>query len=410
MNLIENIKEGLRSIQANLLRSVLTALIVAIGITCLVGALTAVEAIGEKLTESLSSLGANSFFIESKRYRNRQMNGINEKRFPPLQLNDVQRFIDRFQVNSIVALNSELSWNAEVKYHSKKSNPNVVLQGVNEEYMALNSLNLESGRNLSKREIDYGAKVAVIGHKVYTQIFENNEDPIGKEISFKGVQFRVIGKMVEKGQLAQDNYDNMVLFPIRVANQMASGRGLDYTLSVAVSEPSQMEMAMGEATGLMRSIRHDRLGQDNSFQIEKSDALSDLNNLIGIIQGAGLGIGFITLLGSAIALMNIMLVSVTERTREVGVRKALGATPLRIRQQFVIEAIVVCLLGGLLGIILGILVGNVLAGAMGIKQFVLPWFWMTFGMIVCILVGLASGWYPAWKASKLDPIESLRFE
>jgi len=224
MNLIENIKEGLRSIYANLLRSVLTALIVAIGITCLVGALTAVDGIGYTLTESLSSLGANSFYIESKRNRNRQNNGINEKRFPPLQLNDVQHFIDRYQVSSIVALNAELSWNAEVKYRSKKSNPNVVLQGVNDEYMALNSLNLSEGRNLSKREIDYGTKVAVIGYKIYTQLFEKNELAVGKEISFKGVQFRVIGVMAEKGQLSQDNYDSMVLFPILVANQMASGR------------------------------------------------------------------------------------------------------------------------------------------------------------------------------------------
>jgi putative ABC transport system permease protein len=410
MNLLENIKEGLRSVQANLLRSVLTALIVAIGITCLVGALTAVDGIGYTLTESLSSLGANSFYIESKRYRNRQNNGINEKRFPPLQLNDVQHFIDRYQVTSIVALNAELTWNAEVKYRSKKSNPNVVLQGVNDEYMALNSLNLLEGRNLSKREIGYGTKVAVIGYKVYTQLFEKNESALAKEISFKGVQFRVIGVMSEKGQLSQDNYDNMVLFPILVANQMASGRGLDYSLAIGIADPTNMEMAMGEATGLMRAIRHDRIGNADSFQIEKSDTLTELNSIMGIIQGAGLGIGFITLLGSAIALMNIMLVSVTERTREVGVRKALGATPLRIRQQFVIEAIVVCVLGGILGIILGIMIGNLLAGVMGISTFVMPWFWMFFGMVVCIFVGLMSGWYPAWKASKLDPIESLRFE
>jgi len=410
MNLVENIKEGLRSVQANLLRSVLTALIVAIGITCLVGALTAVEGIRYTFTESLSSLGANSFYIESKQYRNRQMNGINEKRFPKLQLDDMQRFIERFQVTSIVALNAELSWNAEVKYRSKKSNPNVVLQGANDEYMALNSLELREGRNFSKREIDFGAKAAVIGDKIYEQLFENNESAIGKEISFKGVQFRVIGVMSKKGEIAQDNYDNMVIFPILVANQMAQGRGLDYTLSIGIADPTKMDMAMGEATGLMRQIRHDRIGNPESFQIEKSDTLSELNSIMGVIQGAGLGIGFITLLGSAIALMNIMLVSVTERTREVGVRKALGATPLRIRQQFVIEAIVVCLLGGIVGVILGIGIGNMLAGFMGIDGFVMPWFWMFFGMVVCILVGLLSGWYPAWKASKLDPIESLRFE
>lgn len=396
--------------KANLLRSVLTALIVAIGITCLVGALTATDGIKVTLTESLSSLGANSFYVESKRYRNRQNNGINEKRFPPLQLNDVQTFIDRYQVTSIVALNSELSWNAEVKYRSKKSNPNIVLQGVNEEYMALNSLSLKEGRGFSTREIDYGTKVCVLGHKLYTQIFENNESPIGKEISFKGVQFRVIGLMEEKGQLSQDNYDQMVLFPILCANQMASGRGLDYTLSIGIADPTLMDMAMGEATGLMRAIRHDRIGNPDSFQIEKSDTLAELNTIVGVIQSAGLGFGFLTLLGSAIALMNIMLVSVTERTREVGVRKALGATPLRIRQQFVIEAIVVCIIGGIGGIVLGILIGNLAAGLLGISKFVMPWAWMTFGIIVCIIVGLLSGWYPAWKASKLDPIESLRFE
>ncbi len=286
----------------------------------------------------------------------------------------------------------------------------MVLEGANDEYIAFNSLTIEQGRNLSKREVDYGTKVAIIGHKIYTQLFGNNETPIGKEISFKGTQFRVIGLLAEKGELSQDNYDNMVIFPILCANQMASGRGLDYVLAVGVSDPTLLDMAMGEATGLMRSIRHDRLGNPDSFQIEKSDTLSELNSVMGVIQGSGLGIGFITLLGSAIALMNIMLVSVTERTREVGVRKALGATPMRIRQQFVIEAIVVCLLGGIVGIILGILIGNLVASLMDIKGFVMPWFWTFFGMAVCVVVGLLSGWYPASKASKLDPIESLRFE
>jgi len=216
--------------------------------------------------------------------------------------------------------------------------------------------------------------------------------------------------MKEKGQLAEENYDNSVLIPILVANQMNSGRQLDYQLNVAIVDQSQMELAMGEATGIMRAIRHDRTGNPDSFQLERSDSLAELNGLIDIIRMAGFGIGFVTLLGSAIALMNIMMVSVTERTREVGVRKALGATPLRIRQQFVIEAIVVCLLGGIVGIILGIAAGNGFARLMSIDQFILPWVWIGFGLAVCVLVGLLSGYYPAWKASKLDPIESLRFE
>lgn len=410
MNLLENIKEGLRSVQANLLRSILTALIVAIGITSLVGALTAVDGIGYTLTESLAALGANTFEISSKRNRGGSQQGVKEKVYPPLQLSQVQKFIDRYRVSSSISLSATLTGIAEVKYKSKKTNPNVQVEGVNEEYLALKGLNIETGRNFSSLEIQYGSKVAIIGYKVAKSISDGNGNLINAEISFKGTQFRVIGVMKEKGQLSEDNYDNMVLVPILVANQLASGRGLDYYLTVAISDPTQMDLAMGEATGAMRSIRQDRVGDPDSFLLERSETLSNLNSLIDIIRMAGFGIGFITLLGSAIALMNIMLVSVTERTREVGVRKALGATPLRIRQQFVIEAIVVCLLGGLVGIILGIAAGNGFARLMGIDSFIMPWLWMFVGVVVCVAVGLLSGYYPAWKASKLDPIESLRFE
>jgi putative ABC transport system permease protein len=409
--MIENLKEGLRSVQANLLRSVLTALIVAIGITSLVGILTAIDGIEFSVAESLSSLGVNTFDINSKRNRNQSQQGIKEKVYKPLQLNEVQRFIDLYKFPSSISLSADLTGIAEVKHSSKKTNPNIGVAGINEEYLAIKGLNVDQGRNFSPLEIQYGTKAVILGKKVFDAVYESNENPIGTEVSFKGTQFRVIGMLKEKGQLAEDNYDNMVFIPVIVANQLASGRGLDYSLTVGVNDVSQMDVAMGEATGLMRSIRRDQIGNANSFELDKSETLSQqLEGITSALRFGGFGVGFITLLGAAIALMNIMLVSVTERTREVGVRKALGATPLRIRQQFVIEAIVVCLIGGIAGVILGILIGNVIARAIGIQTFVLPWLWMMVGMIVCIAVGLLSGYYPAYKASKLDPIESLRFE
>ena len=411
MNLVENIKEGLRSVQANLLRSVLTALIVAIGITSLVGILTAIDGIEYSVTASLSDLGINTFDISSKINRGRSQQGVKEKSYPRLTLSESQKFINRFDYPASISLSADLTSIAEVKHGSKKTNPNVGVIGVNEEYMAIKGLNIESGRNLSTIEVQYGTKVVVIGKKIKDAIFNENENPVGSEISFKGTQFRVIGVIEEKGQLAEDNYDNMAFIPIIVANQMASGRGLDYWLTVGLTDMTKMEHAMGEATGLMRSIRMDPVGKDNSFNIEKSETLAEnLENITGALRIGGFGVGFITLLGASIALMNIMLVSVTERTREVGVRKALGATPLRIRQQFVIEAIVVCVLGGIGGVILGILVGNLINRAMSIDIFVVPWLWMFLGMVICIVVGLLSGYYPAKKASRLDPIESLRFE
>lgn len=411
MNLLENIREGLRSVQANLLRSVLTALIVAIGITSLVGILTAIDGIEASVNESLQSLGVNTFDIRSRMNRGQNRGGVTEKVYPQLKMNEAFRFIDQFKIPSTISLSAQITQIAEVKRLSKKTNPNVYVEGINEDYMAIKGLEVEKGRNFSQVETQYGSQVAVIGYKVFTTLYNEKENPVGTEVTFSGAKFRVIGVLKEKGQLADNNYDNMVFIPIIKGNQMAKGRGLDYEITVGIGDPSQMEYAMGEATGVMRSIRRDRPGLPNSFELEKSETLAqELEAITSGLRFGGFGIGFITLLGASIALMNIMLVSVTERTREIGVRKALGATPKRIRQQFLIEAIVVCLLGGIAGIILGTAIGNGMSRLMQIKIFVMPWMWMFVGLLVCVFVGVLAGSYPARKASKLDPIESLRFE
>ncbi len=412
MDLLENIKEGLRSVKANMLRSVLTALIVAIGITSLVGILTAIDGIEYSVSESLSSLGANTFDITSKFNRGTAQDGVKEKVYSPLLLNEAQTFIEQFDYPASISLSARLAIQAEIKHASEKTNPNVNVTGVNEDFLAIKGLNLAEGRNFSRFEIQYGSKVAILGHKLAKTLYGENKNPVNTEISYKGTQFKVVGLMKEKGELSENNFDNMVLIPIIVANQMAGGQGLNYRLIVAINNPEQMDYAMGEATGLMRKIRHDEIINGNSFDIEKSESLGQqLESITSALRFGGFGVGFITLLGAAIALMNIMLVSVTERTREVGVRKALGATPLRIRQQFVIEAIVVCILGGLVGVLLGISLGNVLSVfVFKVDAFVMPWFWTFVGLLICVMVGLFSGWYPASKASRLDPIESLRFE
>ena len=411
MNLVENIKEGLRSVQANLLRSVLTALIVAIGIMSLVGILTAIDGIESSVTNSLSSLGVNTFDISSKDNRESNTDGVRQKIYPKLMYSEVNQFLDRFNYPATVSIFGFLSFNTEVSHNSLKTNPNIRVRGMNTEYLAIRGLEVGMGRNFSTIEMEYNSRVAVIGKKIQTSIYEANEDPIGSFITFKGVRFKVIGVLKERGSINGDSFDNAVYIPIGVANQMAEGRGLNYVLTVGVTDIVMMDIAMGEATGTMRAIRNDRVGQENSFDLEKSETLAQrMETIIGYLQAGGFGVGFITLLGAAIALMNIMLVSVTERTQEVGVRKALGATPLRIRQQFLIEAIVVCVLGGLVGIVFGILIGNLIARAMSITIFIVPWIWMFVGFVICVVVGLISGYYPAFKASRLDPIESLRFE
>lgn len=168
---------------------------------------------------------------------------------------------------------------------------------------------------------------------------------------------------------------------------------------------------MDEARGMMRAVRHDLPGREDSFEIRKSETLAEsLKEVTGTLRIAGFVIGLITLMGASIGLMNIMLVSVTERTHEIGVRKALGATPMRIRVQFLTEAVSVCIMGGSLGILLGIAAGNTVSVMMGSGVFVVPWLWISVGLAMCVAVGIFSGLYPAIKASRLDPVEALRFE
>jgi putative ABC transport system permease protein len=201
----------------------------------------------------------------------------------------------------------------------------------------------------------------------------------------------------------------MIIIPLETARRLANS-SLDYRISIAVDDPGAIEYTMGEATGLMRGIRQDAAGTPLSFEIAQSKSLSErLDEMSSYLRIGGFTIGFITLLGASIALMNIMMVSVTERTREIGVRKAMGATPLKIRLQFLIESVVICQLGGIGGIILGLSIGNIITSLTG-GSFIIPWLWIFVAVIIGMVVGILSGYIPAYKASKLDPIESLRFE
>ncbi len=410
MNLTENIKEGLRSVQGNALRTVLTALIIAIGIMSLVGILTAIEGIRASVNSSFSSLGANAFDIQSTRPWRRARAGVNEKVYPPMEYRQAARFKKMFQYPSDITLYTGVSGTAEVKYKSKKTNPNARVMGTDENYLSIKDYKLESGRGFSNNELESAAWVVIIGQEIKTTLFDRL-DPLNQYISLLGGRYKVIGVLEKQGGMMGSSADRMLMLPLETARRVAGGQRLTYDITVAVKDPTQLETIMGEATGLMRLIRRDKPGQPESFEIKASESLaSRLDNIAGYLRIGGGVVGFITLLGASIGLMNIMLVSVTERTREIGIRKALGATPLRIRQQFLIEAIVICLLGGIAGVIFGLLVGNLLSSLISSGGFVVPWLWIVVGLVVCVVVGLLSGYYPAYRASRLDPIESLRFE
>ncbi|MEQ8582942.1 MAG: ABC transporter permease [Marinoscillum sp.] len=411
MDLRENIKEGIKSVRANKLRTFLTAAIIAIGITSLVGILTAIEGIQSSINDSFSNLGANTFDMESVRQNRGSREGKEAKVFPPLTYEDLMRFKEKYTAG-VVSVNAYVSFAAEIKRGSKKTNPNSRVQGGDDNYLLVDGYDIKEGRGFSQIEVQNGAMVVIIGSEIKDALFEKEEDPINKEIKFMGSNFKVVGLLgAQGGTGGNGSVDRMCLVPTLTARRLAAGRQLDYEATVAVHDPTQMDAATGLATGLMRAIRRDPVKQENSFQVTVNQSLAErLGEITGYLKIGGFTIGFITLLGASIGLMNIMLVSVTERTREIGVRKALGATPLKIRQQFLIEAIVICQMGGVGGIVLGIVIGNLTSSLISSGGFVIPWLWILVGVIIGMTVGLISGYLPAYKASKLDPIESLRFE
>ncbi|AWL09288.1 FtsX-like permease family protein [Aquirufa nivalisilvae] len=412
MNLKENVFEGLRSIKGNLLRTVLTALIISLGITSLVGILTAIDGIQSSVDNSFSGLGANSFDIRNRPAMQIRREGQREKRFKNIDYRQASRYKTLFSSKGKVSLKTNVNFNAIAKHASKKTNPNTRLVGIDDNFMELKGYKVGLGRNFSTHEFQHANNVCLLGVDVIDQLYEK-ENPVNSEIIVSGQKLKVVGILEKKGSMMGGGDDRVIMVPLETGRKMAVGRNLTFDITTSSTKVKNLDDFMEEARGAMRKVRMDPIGAEDSFSIDRSDSIAkSFENITSSLRIGGFVIGFITLLGAAIALMNIMMVSVTERTREIGIRKSLGATPFRILQQFLIEAIVICLLGGLGGIVLAIPIGNLIAQGIssGSASFIIPWVWMITGIIVCILVGLFSGIYPAFKASKLDPVDALRYE
>jgi len=404
----ENIAIALQSISGNRLRTSLTALIIAIGIMALVGILTAIEGVRQYTNDAFAGLGANSFTIQNRGSGISFGNGGHRKLYPVITFEQADRFKKTFKLPVRIRIDMNVTSTAVAKYNSIKTNPNITVTGSDENYLPTTGRKMAFGRNFSASELEHGANVVIIGDEIRLKLFKN-EDPINKSILLGSSKFRIIGAFVPKGS---NNFggDKYCVIPVVKARQIAATSKPTFTVTIAVNNPAVLDASIGEATSLFRNIRNLHISQADNFEISRSDSIQqELSTQLNGITIAGFAIGIITLLGAAIGLMNIMLVSVTERTREIGLRKAIGATPSVIRKQFLIEAIVICLMGGVAGIILGMGVGNLIAVNIS-GTFVVPWFWLMAAVLLCTFIGLSSGFYPAKKASKLDPVEALRYE
>ncbi|MFM1876562.1 MAG: hypothetical protein RL266_2299 [Bacteroidota bacterium] len=408
---LENVKVALGSIRSQWLRAVLTMLIIAIGITALVGILTSIDGIKSSLTSNFASMGANTFTIRNNGSNIRiGRGGKRPKEYSRITFREAERFQQLFEYPALSSISAYATFSSTLKHGSEKTQPNISVLGCDANYFVVSGYEIERGRNFSETELRFGIPVIIIGQEIKNVLFPKNVDPIGKEVSVGANKYKVIGVLAEKGSSMGFGGDKSCMITLTNARQHFLRPKTSFTVSVLADNVASLESAISEATGTFRVVRGLKAAEENNFEVVRSDNLSKMlvDNLYEV-QVAGFLIGIITLMGAAIGLMNIMLVSVTERTREVGVRKALGATKAFIRLQFLVEAVSISVLGGLFGIVFGILIGNGVSSFIG-GGFIIPWLWISVGVIICFIVGVISGIYPAIKASNLDPIESLRFE
>ncbi|MGB5943168.1 MAG: ABC transporter permease [Leeuwenhoekiella sp.] len=407
----ENLRIAFDAIRSQSLRTILTVLIIAIGITALVAILSLVTALKNTLTGNFTAMGSNT--IQVQRYATttqRRGSGETFKVNPVISYRQAKEFEEVFDSPlSSVSLSFTGSGGAEVSYEGEKTDPEITVLGVNENFIENSGLKLDAGRNFTIFDISNNVNVCILGSDLKNGLFKGL-NPLDQVISIRGTKFKVIGLLEEKGSTFGNSQDQRVLIPIQTARSIYTQPRINYELSVMTTDPNLLDATTDNVIMTMRNVRGLTPVEENNFGISRSDdLLNQLAENTKVLSIAAWVISMITIFGSSIALMNIMLVSVTERTREIGVRKALGAKKGTIAGQFLMETIIIGQLGGALGIILGILIGMLVAN-LAEFDFTTPWGAMIAAVTVTFIVAIISGFFPAIKAAKLDPIESLRYE
>jgi putative ABC transport system permease protein len=410
MKIIQALLLSLQSLKSNRLRTLLTVLGVVVGIFSIIVIMTVITMLQSSIENGVSQLNKNTFQIQKfpvimgggpgsrDKFRNRK----------DLTLEDYDRLKELLTQAKYIGA-EQWQFGKVVKFGNKETNPNIQLAGVNLDAVKTNNWNVDYGRELRETDLQYSSAVCLIGNEVVTKVFPK-VDPIGQIIRVDGHPLQVIGVIEKQPALFGESHDNYIVMPITTFQGYYGRRNSSINITVTSYSKEDYNTIIEAATGYMRTIRKIEPGKDNDFDIFSNESLMGMINTMtdGVKIGA-LAVSLIALLAAGVGIMNIMLVSVTERTREIGIRKAIGARKSTILMQFLFEAVILCFFGGIIGIVIGIGLGN-LAGSFLNAQTAIPYNWVIIGLTLCIVVGVIFGTYPAYKASNLDPIEALRYE
>ena len=397
-----------QSLKSNRLRTALTILGVVVGIFSIIVIMTILTMLQNSINDGLSSLGKNTFQIQ----KNDNVFGggprRNDRNREDLTIEDAKRLKEMLPQAQYIGV-EQWQFGKIAKFGNRETNPNLSVAGVTTDAMKTNDWNVEEGRDFREDDINYSSNVCLVFQPVVEKLFPNI-NPIGQSIRVDGKPLRVIGIIEKQSSLFGQSRDNYILIPITTWQSMYGRYGRSVNITVMSYSKEDYNEIIEAATGHMRTIRKVAAGEPNDFYIFSNESMiSEINKITDPIKIIALAISLIALIAAGVGIMNIMLVSVTERTREIGIRKALGAKKTWILMQFLFEAIILCMLGGLLGILIGVGIGN-LAGNLINAQSAVPWEWVFIGLTLCVAVGVIFGTYPAYKASNLDPIEALRYE
>lgn len=395
------------SLRANKLRTSLTLLGMVVGVFAIIASVTAVKVIDVYFEDRMTFLGSSTFTIS--RYPGIRMGNENWEYRPNITYEQIERLRQTLQGPYVLSTQEDFDFTS-VRYKSRETDPNVVILGTDENFPGNFSYVLDYGRFITADDNQHARQFVVLGSAVAEELFPS-ESPLNKAVEFGGSRYQVIGVLESKGNFLGYNMDNRVFAPIRTLLLRYGGAHRNLaTTSVRAPAAHMIPSAMDEVIGRLRAIRKVPPGDNNNFELETNDSMRSIfEGFTGVLTMGGAGIGLIALLAAGVGIMNIMLVSVTERTREIGIRKSVGARRRDVMRQFILESVFLCQIGGVVGIALGVLLGNAVAIYFDISA-AIPWGWAIAAVVMVSVVALVFGGYPALKASRLDPIESLRYE